>query len=153
MAPTSAIHWVGTMADDVALEYAPARFYGALVGAFSLSALLLTCVGLFALLWHTAATRTGEMGLRLALGAQPSGVAWLIVASATRALMIGAVIGMLGALWVGEWLRGFLYGVPPLDPVSLGGATTVMVLGCLAASLLPAHRAASVDPLIALKSE
>jgi putative ABC transport system permease protein len=153
MAPTSAIHWVGTMADDVALEYAPARFYGALVGAFSLSALLLTCVGLFALLWHTAATRTGEMGLRLALGAQPSGVAWLVVASATRPLMIGAVIGMLGALWVGEWLRGFLYGVPPLDPVSLAGATTVMVLGCLAASLLPAHRAASVDPLIALKSE
>ena len=153
VAPTSAIHWVGTMVDDVALEYAPARFYGALVGAFSLSALLLTCVGLFALLWHTAATRTGEMGLRLALGARPSGVAWLIVASATRPLMVGAVAGMLGALWVGEWLRGFLYGVPPLDPVSLAGATAVMVVGCLAASLVPARRAASVDPLTALKSE
>ena len=153
VAPTSAIHWVGTMSADIALEYAPARFYGALVGAFSLSALLLTCVGLFALLWHTAATRTGEMGLRLALGARPAGVAWLIVASATRPLLLGATVGLLGALWAGEWLRGFLYGVPPLDPVSLAGATAVMVLGCLAASLLPARRAASVDPLTALKSE
>lgn len=153
VAPTSAIHWVGTMADDVALEYAPARFYGALVGAFSLAALLLTCVGLFALLWHTAATRTGEMGLRLALGARPAGVAWLIVTSATRPLMIGALIGLLGALWAGEWLRTFLYGVPPLDPVSLAGAAAMMVTACLAAALLPARRAAKVDPLIALKSE
>jgi putative ABC transport system permease protein len=152
-APTSAVHWISTMRDEVALEYAPARFYGALVGAFSLSALLLTCVGLFALLWHTAAARTGEMGLRLALGARPAGVAWLIVSSAARPLAAGAIAGMLGALWAGDWLRGFLYTVPALDPVSLMAATGMMVAACLVAAFLPARRAATVDPLSALKGE
>jgi putative ABC transport system permease protein len=151
--PSSAIHWVSTMEDEVALEYAPARFYGTLVGAFSLSALVLTCVGLFALLWHTAVTRTGEVGLRLALGAKPAGVAWLVVSSAARPLVIGSAAGTLGALWAGEWLQGFLYGVPAIDPVSLCAAGSAILLASLLAALLPARRAAGVDPLAALKSE
>ncbi|MBA3639296.1 MAG: ABC transporter permease [Acidobacteria bacterium] len=153
VAPGSAVHWTGTMADEVALEYAPSRFYGVLVSAFSASALLLTSVGLFALLWNTAAARTGEMGLRLALGARRGGIAWLLVSAGARPVALGIGLGLLGALWCADWMAAFLYDLPALDPVSFGGATALLLLVCLGASLIPARRAASVDPLVALKRE
>ena len=151
--PGSAIHWTDTMTEAVAIEYAPARFYGMLVAGFSMGAVLLSAVGLFALLWHTASSRTGEMGLRAALGASRARIATLIVVSGFRPLALGTAAGVLGALWCGDWLRGFLYGVGPLDAVALA-ASILVVLGVgLFASVLPARRAASVDPLIALKAE
>ncbi len=153
VAPGSAVHWTGTMADEIALEYAPARFYGVLVTAFSASALLLTSVGLFALLWHTAAARTGEMGLRLALGARRAGIAWLLVSAGARPVLLGVGMGLLGALWCADWMTGFLYDVPAMDPLSFAGATALLLVVCLGASWLPARRAASVDPLVALKTE
>ena len=98
IAPASAIHWTGTMAEDVALEYAPARFYSVLVTAFSTSAMLLTGVGLFALLWNAAVRRTGEMGLRFALGAPRRSVAWLILSAGLRPTLTGAAAGTGRAL-------------------------------------------------------
>jgi ABC-type antimicrobial peptide transport system permease subunit len=151
--PGSAIHWTGTMAGEVALEYAPARFYSMLVGSFSAGAVLLSGVGLFALLWHTASSRIGEMGLRSALGASRTRIAALILLAGSRPLAVGSAVGLLGALWCGDWLRGFLYGVEPLDPTSLALAVVLVSLVGVAASLVPARRAASVDPLVALKTE
>lgn len=153
VAPSSAVHWTSTMEDEVALEYAPARFYGVLVSGFSVSALVLTSVGLFALLWNSATARTGEMGLRLALGARRAGIGWLLVASGARPVLLGLAAGLLGALWCAEALGGLLYDVRPLDPLSFGGATILLLAVCLAASLLPARRAANVDPLTALRAE
>ena len=153
VAPTSAVHWTSTMDEEVALEYAPARFYGVLVTGFSISALLLTSVGLFALLWNSAAARTAEMGLRLALGAGRTGIGWLLISSGTRPVLLGVAAGILGALWCADAMRGFLYDVRPIDPLAFGGATGLLVLVCLLASLLPAKRAATVDPLTALKAE
>jgi putative ABC transport system permease protein len=141
------------MDDEVALEYAPARFYGVLVSAFSLSALLLTSVGLFALLWNSAAARTGEMGLRLALGARRIGIGWLLISSGARPVLLGVALGLLGALWSADALGRFLYDVRSLDPLSFGGATALLLAVCLAASFLPARRAARVDPLTALRAE
>jgi putative ABC transport system permease protein len=151
VAPTSAVHWTSTMDDEVALEYAPARFYGVLVSAFSASALLLTSVGLFALLWNSAAARTGEMGLRLALGARRAGIGWLLISSGARPVLLGVSLGLLAALWCADAIGALLYEVPALDPLSFGGATLLLLLVSLTASLLPARRAASVDPGEALK--
>jgi hypothetical protein len=153
VAPASAVHWTSTMDAEVAVEYAPARFYGVLVAAFSMGALVLTSVGLFALLWNTAAARTGEMGLRLALGAGRTGMGLLVIASGARPVLIGIAAGALGALWAADALSVFLYDVRSFDPLSFGGATALLMLVCLVASLLPASRAARVDPLVALRAE
>jgi ABC-type antimicrobial peptide transport system permease subunit len=141
------------MAEDVAVEYAPARFYGILIAAFSLSALLLTAAGLFALLWNAAVRRTGEMGLRFALGASRRSVAMLLVLAGAKPVLFGSAAGLLGALWIGDAVKALLYDVPPFDVVSFAGALVTLALVSLAAALAPARRAASVDPLVALRTE
>jgi putative ABC transport system permease protein len=153
VAPTSAVHWVSTMADEVALEYAPARFYSVLVAAFSSSAMLLTGVGLFALLWNAASRRTGEMGLRFALGASRRHVALLVIAAGARPVLIGSAAGLLGALWAADAVKSLLYEVPPFDALSFSIALSLLMAVALAAALLPARRAASVDPMVALRAE
>jgi hypothetical protein len=151
VAPTSAVHWTGTMEADVALEYAPARFYAVLVAVFSGSAMLLTGAGLFGLLWHASARRTAEVGLRLALGASRRSVAWLAVTSAVRPLVAGAILGLGGAVLSARSVSALLYDVAPLDPVSFAAALALLVAVSAVAAWLPARRAARVDPLVALR--
>ena len=153
VAPASAVHWTSTMDEEVALEYAPARFYGVLVAAFSSSAMLLTGAGLFALLWNAATRRTGEMGLRLALGAPRRSVAMLMVAAGARPVALGGAVGLLGALWIADAVKSLLYEVPSFDPVSFATALLLMLLVALIAAFVPARRAATVDPMVALRTE
>ena len=153
VAPSSAVHWVSTMDEEVALEYAPARFYSVLVAAFSTSAMLLTGAGLFALLWNAAARRTGEMGLRLALGASRRSVALLMLSAGARPLAYGGGAGLLGALWIADAVKALLYEVPPFDPASFVIALVLLVTVALIAAFIPARRAARVDPMVALRTE
>jgi putative ABC transport system permease protein len=153
VAPTSAVHWTSTMAEEVALEYAPARFYGVLVAAFSTSAMLLTGAGLFALLWNAAARRTGEMGLRLALGASRGNVALLMLSAGARPVAVGGGAGLIGALWIGDAVKSLLYDVPPFDPASFAVALLLLIAVALVAAFIPARRAATVDPMVALRTE
>jgi putative ABC transport system permease protein len=153
VAPTSAVHWTSTMDDELALEYAPARFYSVLIAAFSSSAMLLTAAGLFALLWNAAARRTGEMGLRLALGASRRRVALLMLEAGARPVACGGGIGLLGALWIADAVKALLYEVPPFDPASFAAALVMLLVVALMAAFLPARRAANVDPMVALRSE
>jgi ABC-type antimicrobial peptide transport system permease subunit len=153
IAPASAVHWTSTMEDEVGLEYAPTRFYALLVGAFSASALVLTSVGLFALLSHAAARRASEMGIRLALGATPRQVAALLLRGGLAPVAMGAVAGLLGALWASAAMRGLLYDVSASDGRAFAGALAALTLVSLAAGLIPARRAASVDPAAIMKGE
>jgi len=153
VAPASAVHWTGTMEADVALEYAPARFYAVLVAAFSGSAMLLTGAGLFGLLWNASARRTGEVGLRLALGASRRSVAWLAVTSAIRPLVAGAILGLFGAAVSAKSVSALLYDVAPIDPLSFAAALGLLAAVSAVAAWLPARRAARVDPLVALRLE
>ena len=153
VAPTSAVHWTSTMAEEVALEYAPARFYGVLVAVFSTSAMLLTGAGLFALLWNAAARRTGEMGLRLALGASRGSVAFLMLSAGARPVALGGGAGLVGALWIADAVKSLLYEVPPFDPASFGFALLLLIVVALVAAFIPARRAATVDPMVALRTE
>jgi putative ABC transport system permease protein len=151
VAPTSAVQWTSTMREELALEVQPARFYALLVTAFSTSALLLTAVGVFAVLSHGVSRRTGEIGLRMALGARAVDIAWLVLESGSRALGAGVVAGLAGAVVLGRAVSGVLYEVPPLDGAAFAAATAVLLLVALPAGLLPARRASRLQPMAALR--
>jgi putative ABC transport system permease protein len=152
IAPASAVHWTSAMDDEIALEYAPSRFYSVIVVMFSLSALLLTSLGLFALLSHAAAQRTSEMGLRLALGATPHATAALLLRGGLAPLAAGMTGGLAGAAAAARFMQGMLYGVEAFDVVTFGVAVVMLLAVTLAAGLIPARRVAAVDPITTLRS-
>jgi predicted permease len=134
-------------------SFARERLLAMLAGYFGLFAVLLACVGLYGLLSYTVTLRTPEMGLRMALGASPSGIRALIVRDSAWTVAIGTAAGLGAAALVGGLLRSQLFGVEPRDPVSLGGAALLLVVLALAAAYLPARRASRIDPLTALRHE
>ena len=153
VAPTSAVHWTSTMADEVGIEYAPTRFYALLVAAFSASALALTSVGLFALLSHAATRRAGEMGLRMALGATPRQVVVLLLRGGAFPVVVGAGAGLIGAAWASAAMRSLLYDLGRFDTRAFAAALAALAIVTLAASLIPARRVASVDPVSVIKAD
>ena len=120
------------------------------VGGF---AVLLACIGLYGLLSYGVSLRTAEMGLRIALGAQPRSVRWLIVREATVMVAPGAVLGLIAMYPVVQLVRSQLFGIEPSDPMALAGAIAVLLTLAFAAAYLPATRASRVDPLTALRHE
>jgi predicted permease len=153
LAPTSAVHWTGTMNDELAVEYAPSRFYAVLVAAFSTTALGLTAIGLFAVLSHAVARRSQEISLRVALGATRPDVVRLVLGNGLVPLAIGIALGLAGSVVLTRVMRGVLYGVSAFDAGAFAGATILLVAIALTASILPARRASALDPVGALRSE
>ena len=115
-------------------------------------ALALAIVGTYAVMVYVVSERVHEMGIRLALGARPSEVLWLVASRGLRVGAIGVVLGLAGALAAGQALRGLLFGVTPTDPTTLAVAL-VIAIAVLVASYFPARRAARIDPMIALRAE
>jgi putative ABC transport system permease protein len=151
MVPASAVHWTSTMEDELALEYAPSRFYSVIVSLFSLSALVLTSIGLFALLSHAASQRMREMGLRLALGATSVSTAALLMRTGLTPLTIGVIVGLGGAMATTRLMSGLLYGINRFDAVSFAGAVAALIGVSLLAAAIPARRVATVDPAVMLR--
>jgi putative ABC transport system permease protein len=114
---------------------------------------LLAAVGIFGLMAQVVARRTAEIGLRMALGARPGQVLAMVLRHGTVLATSGTVVGLLGAFLLARGLRSLLFGVGPADPVSYAGAAVVMGLSVLVACAVPAWRAASVDPTLALRQE
>jgi putative ABC transport system permease protein len=152
MVPASAVHWTSAMEDEIALEYAPSRFYSVIVVMFSLSALMLTSLGLFALLSHAAAQRMSEMGLRLALGATPQSTAALLLRTGLMPLVTGTAGGLAGAAAASRFLQGMLYHIAAFDVVTFAAAVAMLLAVTLAAALIPARRVAAVDPITTLRA-
>jgi putative ABC transport system permease protein len=151
IAPASAVHWTSAMDDEIALEYAPSRFYSVIVVLFSLSALVLTSVGLFALLSHAAAQRVAEMGVRLALGATPHATAALLLRTGCAPLIVGVAAGLAGAAFASRLMQSMLYGVNAFDVMTFSAAVATLLAVTLAAGLIPARRIARIDPGTALR--
>jgi putative ABC transport system permease protein len=151
VAPASAVHWTSAMDDEIALEYAPSRFYSVIVVMFSLSALVLTSLGLFALLSHAAAQRVAEMGVRLALGATPRATATLLLRTGLAPLAVGIGTGLAGAALASRLMQSMLYRVNSFDLTTLAAAVATLLAVTLAAGLIPARRIARVDPASALR--
>lgn len=124
-----------------------------LVGVFALAALLLSAIGLYGVLASDVAQRRHEIGLRMALGAEPRQVLGMTVRQGLRVTVAGLLAGGAGALAAGRLLSSSLFGVDAGDPLTFGAAGLVLLVVALAASYLPARRAARLDPMVALRRE
>jgi predicted permease len=145
----------GIKTQKLALEesLAQERLYASLCGSLALLALALSCIGLYGIMAYNVARRTGEMGIRKALGAQPFDVAWPILREALILAAIGIAIGLPIALALVRVIRGIIYGIEPHDPLTMIGAAVLMIAVAALAAWIPARRAAKVDPMEALRYE
>jgi predicted permease len=144
---------VVAMSDIVTESLSWRRFTMVLMATFAAVALVLTCVGIYGVASYAVSQRTQEIGVRMALGAKPSAVVALIVRQGARPAIIGLVIGLVLAAWGSRAIASMLFGVGPRDPVSLASVALLLGVVAVAASWLPARRAARVDPVTALRAD
>jgi putative ABC transport system permease protein len=144
---------VATMEDLVAASESQRRFVLRVLGIFALSALVMAAVGLYGVIAGSVAERTREIGLRGALGASRRSILGLVARQVTTLTAFGVAVGLAAAAAVTRGLTSLLFGVTPLDPVTYAGVTVLLVGVAAAACSVPAWRAASVDPTIALRME
>jgi putative ABC transport system permease protein len=151
--PDLPIAKVTTLETLVNNSLAQPRFSMLLMASFGGLALLLACTGIYGIISYSVAQRTREIGIRLAVGAQPRQVLGMILGQGVRLAGLGIVIGLTAALSAMHVMTGFLYGVQATDPITFVGITLLFVVVALLACYLPAQRATRVDPLIALRYE
>jgi putative ABC transport system permease protein len=144
---------VKTMDQVVKESLAGDTFGTTLLGTFASLALLLAALGIYGVMSFVVAQRTHEIGLRLALGAGRGRVLWQVLKEGIVTALAGIVVGSAGAYFVGRAMQGIVYGVGVIDPVAFGTVTATLLGSALLACLVPARRAVSVDPMIALRQE
>ena len=133
--------------------FAHPRFALVVFGVFAMMALAVSAAGLYGLIAYAVTQRTREIGVRIALGAEPLTVARLVLRDSARLLTIGGSLGLAGAYAGTRLLAGFLYQVSPTDPTALGGAALLMTVVALIATLVPVRRALRIDPVDALRAD
>ena len=124
-----------------------------LLGAFSLTALLLAAIGIYGVLSYTVSQRRQEIGIRLAIGSPVSGIFKLILSQGMRLTLIGVLMGLILALAMGRVLGSLLYEISASDPVTFAFNAVLLIGIALLACWIPAHRASRTDPIIALRAE
>jgi ABC-type antimicrobial peptide transport system permease subunit len=124
-----------------------------LIGSFALLALVLAAVGLYGVLSYTVSQNTSEIGLRMALGAEQRTVIASVVRAALGTAALGIVIGLIAALILAESIASLLYGVSPNDPATVIAVAGVLLVVTAVAAFVPARRAASIDPVTALRAD
>ena len=129
------------------------RMMTTLSAAFALLATLLAAIGLYGVLAYTVAQRTREIGLRMALGAAPDRVRGMVLRQVAIMTLVGALVGLAGALGVGKGAQSILFQMTGADPAVLALSAVALALVALCAGFIPAHRASRVDPMRALKYE
>jgi putative ABC transport system permease protein len=150
--PLLALEQVQPMDDVISNVEAPRRFNTDLITAFALGALLLAITGIYAVVAFSVSLRTQEIAIRMVLGAQRTGIARLVLISGARLALLGCGLGVLGSLAVSRLVSSFLFGITATDPLIYIMGVLIMILMALLASALPATRAASADPIAALRS-
>jgi ABC-type antimicrobial peptide transport system permease subunit len=151
--PLLALTQVQTMEQTVSQTEAPRRFNTVLIGSFALAAVLLAVLGIYSVIAFSVAARVQEMAIRMALGSQRGAIVRLVLQSGAELAVIGCVIGLAGAAAASSLLRSMLFGVSPFDPLVLTVAAVGVLVLALAASAPPALRAASTNPMQALRGE
>jgi putative ABC transport system permease protein len=142
-----------SMEEIVAGWLAPRRFNLLLLGVFASLALALASVGIYGVISYAVSQRTREIGVRLALGAQPRDILKLIVGHGLALTLGGVALGLLASLALTRWLESLLFSVSPTDPLTFAGVALLLTLVALLACYVPARRATKVDPLFTLKHE
>jgi ABC-type antimicrobial peptide transport system permease subunit len=144
---------VQTMDAALAVEAEGPKFSMLMLTLFAAVALALASVGIYGVISYNVTQRTGEIGVRVALGAQRRDVVALVVGQAMAMAAAGVAIGVLLALWGGKSLSAMLFGVGPRDPLVLGVASMFLLAVAVAAALAPALRAMRIDPTIAMRAD
>jgi predicted permease len=151
--PQLPLYQMQTMEQAISKSEAPRRFNTVLISSFAIAAVLLSVLGIYGVIAFSVALREQEMAVRIALGCQRSGLILHILRSGARLAAVGCGLGLLGAVAASRLLRSFLFEVSPFDPGVLALSAIAMLLLALAASALPARRASSTDPMLALRGE
>jgi predicted permease len=151
--PGLLIDGVTTMAAAVSRDVARERLVAYLAASFAGLALSLACVGLYGVLSYTVARRTQEIGVRVALGAQPSDLIRMVIGDGSRVVLVGIALGVGAAIVVGRLVTTMLAGVSASDPMTLVAVGASLAVVTLAASYLPARRASRIDPVTALRTQ
>ncbi len=144
---------LGTMEEVVRTSVAARRFTVAVLGAFGAVALLLAGIGIYGVVSYSVARRTGEMGIRIALGAEPPAVRRLVQGATLRTVALGGVVGVAGAVALSRVVQRLLYEVSPLDPAVYAGGAGLLVAVAWLASWVPARRTTRIDPVRTMRAE
>jgi ABC-type antimicrobial peptide transport system permease subunit len=141
------------LSDELDRTLVRERLIARVLGAFALLAVVLAAAGLYGVLAYSVTRRTGEIGIRFALGATRGAVLWPVLMESAKVVALGVAVGIAAALALTHLLSSLLYGVKPTDGRVLGGVVLCLFFVALAASVIPAWRASRVNPLIALRYE
>jgi predicted permease len=144
---------VQTLGDQVSQQLGPQRLMVSLLGAFGLLALGLAAMGLYGVASYAVTQRTREIGVRMALGARRGDVVWLVLGQGMALVAVGLGVGLAFAVLAAPMIRELLVQVAPFDPIAFVGTALLLAVVATLATWLPARRAASIDPLIALRYE
>ena len=144
---------IATMDERLSRQTAQRRLNMLMLGLFGVLGLVISAVGVYGMMAYLVAQRTREIGVRVALGATRAQVINMVLRSASFLLVAGLAIGAVGAWYLGATAKQFLFGLEEHDVRAFLGAIATLSAACLIATLIPARRAASVDPTIALRSE
>jgi predicted permease len=144
---------VRTLSSQIERALIRERLMATLAGSLGIVALALAAIGLFGLLAYTVASRTNEIGVRMALGAARGQVLWLVLGDAIRLVAVGTMLGIPAAWATSRLISSMLFGLKATDPVTLAGASSLLLLTGLLAAFLPALRASRVEPIVALRHD
>lgn len=151
--PDQPVQNVQTMAQLLDRQMWPYRVFGTLFLGFAVIALVMSAVGLYAVMAYSVTQRRMEIGVRMALGANGADLRWLILKRGLLQMGLGLALGLAGAFGLSRVLRTLLVQVTPTDPLTFGVITVILTAVAIAACLIPARRASRVDPLVALRAE
>jgi predicted permease len=151
--PREVVYGVQTMQDVLARSLAARRMSMILLSAFAALALVLSCIGIYGVISHLVGQRTHEIGVRMALGAQPVHVMRLILGEGVRMALVGVITGIIAALALTRLIASQLFGVTSHDPLTFAAVAILLTVVALLACYVPARRAVRVDPLVALRYE
>jgi putative ABC transport system permease protein len=151
--PDQPVSSVTTMQAHLAGVLVTDRFGAVLMGALAVLGLTLAIIGLYGVMAYSVSRQTGEIGLRVALGARPPDILKMVVGRGAKLIAIGLSLGLLGAFILTRFLSGSLYGTSPSDPFTFGLVSVVLTVVSLAACFIPARRATRVNPMVALRYE
>ena len=150
---TVALHWIDTMEQALDFQTSDERFWTVLASTYGATAFLLAVIGLYGVLSHGVASRTREIGVRMALGATAGGIVRMVVRQGLGIVSAGLAAGLVLTLFAGRFIETKLYGVSARDPLALGAVALVLIVVAVIACLIPARRAAKTDPMEALRAE
>jgi ABC-type antimicrobial peptide transport system permease subunit len=142
---------VNTTDDQLSRSLAEERLTAWLAGSFSLLGLLLACMGLFGVMSYMVTRRTREIGVRIALGESRGGILRRVLRESLTLVGVGLIPGAIAAVVAGRWTQALLFGVTPADALTMVEAALALASVAVLATVIPARRAASVDPIVALR--